>query len=120
MLPESEGGVVDNACRVYGLTGLRVVDFSIVPMSVSAHATAPAYGLAERAYDLLLETPRLAGGSSANQLSATGVAGAAATRTASSVNNAAQTGTSNGSAGPAKVGAATLVGLVVGALVLSA
>ncbi|BGP30484.1 hypothetical protein JCM10296v2_002239 [Rhodotorula toruloides] len=129
MLPESEGGVVDNALRVYGLTGLRVIDFSIVPMSFSAHATAPAYGLAERAYDLLLSTPKLAGGSepstSANGSSSAAVSGVpgAASKTASAANNAAETGKANsapaGSA-TAKVGAAAaLVGLV-GALALLA
>ncbi|BGO89994.1 hypothetical protein NBRC10512_001979 [Rhodotorula toruloides] len=128
MLPESEGGVVDNALRVYGLTGLRVIDFSIVPMSFSAHATAPAYGLAERAYDLLLSTPKLAGGSepstSANGSSSAAVSGVpgAASKTASAASNAAETGKANsapaGSA-TAKVGTAVLVGLV-GALALFA
>lgn len=28
MLPEDHGGVVDTAMRVYGVTGLRVVDSS--------------------------------------------------------------------------------------------
>ncbi|KAK4051869.1 hypothetical protein OIV83_002574 [Microbotryomycetes sp. JL201] len=62
MLPEEDGGVVDNACRVYGITGLRVIDASIVPVGMSAHMTAPLYGIAERAYDLLLSQPRAAGG----------------------------------------------------------
>lgn len=32
MLPEAEGGVVDTSLRVYGVTGLRVVDSSMVPV----------------------------------------------------------------------------------------
>ncbi|KAM0788362.1 hypothetical protein ACM66B_001502 [Microbotryomycetes sp. NB124-2] len=55
MLPEEQGGVVDNACRVYGITGLRVID-------ASTHMTAPLYGIAERAYDLLMTQPRAVGG----------------------------------------------------------
>ncbi|GAA6053831.1 hypothetical protein JCM3770_004740 [Rhodotorula araucariae] len=78
-LPESEGGVVDRATRVYGVTGLRVIDASIVPIGMSAHMTAPLYGIAERAYDLLVSTPRAAGGSvaadNATESSETGAAG---------------------------------------------
>ncbi|GAA5974228.1 hypothetical protein JCM11641_003339 [Rhodosporidiobolus odoratus] len=65
MLPESEGGVVDRANRVFGITGLRVIDSSIVPIGMSAHMTAPLYGIAERAYDLLVSTPKALGGSDA-------------------------------------------------------
>ncbi|GAA5936260.1 uncharacterized protein JCM15063_002761 [Sporobolomyces koalae] len=59
---EDHGGVVDNALRVYGVSGLRVIDSSIVPVSFSAHMTAPLYGIAERAYDLLVSTPKAIGG----------------------------------------------------------
>lgn len=34
MRPLSKGGVVDSDCKVYGVTGLRVVDVSIMPVKV--------------------------------------------------------------------------------------
>jgi choline dehydrogenase len=47
-----EDAVVDPACRVRGLEGLRVVDLSIVPRSVRAGPYATVVMLAERASDL--------------------------------------------------------------------
>ncbi|GAA5959711.1 hypothetical protein JCM21900_001400 [Sporobolomyces salmonicolor] len=114
MLPESEGGVVDNAMRVYGVSGLRVIDSAVVPLGMSAHMTAPLYGIAERAYDLLVSTPKAVGGSiaasNATSSSPTGVTGnpGQASSTASSV---ASTGSSN-----EKSGAERLVGGPVVAL----
>jgi choline dehydrogenase len=49
---EDEGAVVDAACRVRGLEGLRVVDLSIVPQSVRAGPYATVVMLAERASDV--------------------------------------------------------------------
>lgn len=37
MLPREHGGVVDPKLRVYGTENIRVVDLSIVPLSVGAH-----------------------------------------------------------------------------------
>ncbi|GAA5928009.1 hypothetical protein JCM1841_001819 [Sporobolomyces salmonicolor] len=114
MLPESEGGVVDNAMRVYGVSGLRVIDSAVVPLGMSAHMTAPLYGIAERAYDLLVSTPKAVGGSiaasNATSSSPTGATGnpGQASSTASSV---ASTGASN-----EKSGAERLVGGPVVAL----
>ncbi|GAA5855847.1 hypothetical protein JCM8547_000383 [Rhodosporidiobolus lusitaniae] len=119
MLPESEGGVVDNACRVYGVTGLRVIDSSIVPLGMSAHMTAPLYGIAERAYDLLVSTSKAAGGSdastnatSSSPTGATGNPGAASSTTSS--NNAVQTDGSSGASRSVVGGSllAVLVGVV--------
>ncbi|KAG7119697.1 GMC oxidoreductase family protein Mala s like [Verticillium longisporum] len=47
MLPRKDGGVVDADLRVYGTTGLRVVDNSIIPIIPSAHIQTSAYGIAE-------------------------------------------------------------------------
>ncbi len=51
----SMGKVVDNQCRVYGMKGLRVVDTSIMPLSITAHLQAPMYAIAESAGDLIAE-----------------------------------------------------------------
>lgn len=48
------GAVVDNDCRVLGVQKLRVVDASIMPVSVTAHIQAGVYALAERAASIIL------------------------------------------------------------------
>lgn len=53
MLPEDAGGVVDAESLVYGISNLRIVDSSIVPVGLSAHMTAPLYGIAERIYGIM-------------------------------------------------------------------
>ena len=51
----SMGKVVDTKCQVYGVKGLRVVDTSIMPLSVTAHLQAPMYAIAESAADLIAQ-----------------------------------------------------------------
>lgn len=83
MLPREQGGVVDPSMRVYGVSNLRIVDTSIIPVGFSAHLMSPAYGprcslvrhlnvlltsflsvaIAERAHDLILSTSAGIGGS---------------------------------------------------------
>ncbi|KAJ7215763.1 hypothetical protein B0H12DRAFT_1224587 [Mycena haematopus] len=54
MSPSSASwGVVNSDLTVKGLTGLRVVDLSIVPFIVSAHTQVSAYVIGERASDLI-------------------------------------------------------------------
>ncbi|NOT64187.1 MAG: choline dehydrogenase [Acidobacteria bacterium] len=45
--------VVDGSLRVRGLTGLRVVDASIIPLQITGHTNAITIAIAEKAADLL-------------------------------------------------------------------
>ncbi|KAJ7871788.1 aryl-alcohol-oxidase from pleurotus Eryingii [Mycena leptocephala] len=49
-------GVVDPDLSVKGLTGLRIVDLSVVPFIPAAHTQAAAYIIGERASDLIKES----------------------------------------------------------------
>jgi choline dehydrogenase-like flavoprotein len=55
MLPEKDGGVVDSNLKVYGTSGLRAVDASIIPLLPSAHIQTLVYGIAERAAELIIK-----------------------------------------------------------------
>ncbi|THU96778.1 aryl-alcohol-oxidase from pleurotus Eryingii [Dendrothele bispora CBS 962.96] len=48
-------GVVDPDLRVKGVSGLRVVDSSVMPIIPAAHTQAPTYIIAERAADMIKE-----------------------------------------------------------------
>jgi choline dehydrogenase len=48
-----KGAVVDSKARVFGVRGLRVVDYSVVPFSLPGHPQASVYMLAEKiAHDI--------------------------------------------------------------------
>ncbi|MHA6669393.1 GMC family oxidoreductase [Homoserinimonas sp. A447] len=51
----NDDDVVDSRLRVRGVTGLRVVDASVLPMQVSGNTAAPTMALAWRAADFITE-----------------------------------------------------------------
>ena len=50
---EDPAAVVDSACRVRGVRGLRVADASIMPRIPSANLNAPSMMIGEKAADLI-------------------------------------------------------------------
>ena len=48
------GKVVDAECRVKGVSGLRVVDASVIPVPLAAHYQTPVFALAEQMVDIIL------------------------------------------------------------------
>ena len=52
-----EASVVDPELRVRGITGLRVVDASVMPRINRGHTHAPTIAIAERAAEILGSAP---------------------------------------------------------------
>jgi choline dehydrogenase-like flavoprotein len=53
MMPENEGGCVNDKLMVYGTQHLSIVDASIIPIIPSCHLQATMYGIGEKAADIL-------------------------------------------------------------------
>ncbi|KAH8827160.1 hypothetical protein DL96DRAFT_1235009 [Flagelloscypha sp. PMI_526] len=54
MLPKGKGGVVSEKLKVYGTSGLRVIDASILPLQITSHTQSTAYAIAQKAAELVL------------------------------------------------------------------
>lgn len=45
MLPKNQNGVVSPQLLVYGTQNIRVVDYSIIPIQLTAHPQSTIYGV---------------------------------------------------------------------------
>lgn len=50
-----DSGVVDHRLQVHGISGLRVVDASVMPTIIAGHTNAPVYMIAEKAGEMIKE-----------------------------------------------------------------
>ncbi|EKC99710.1 hypothetical protein A1Q2_06020 [Trichosporon asahii var. asahii CBS 8904] len=135
MLPEDQGGVVDTNLKVHGISNVRVIDASIMPIHVSAHLMASTYGIAEKGADIIkakyvyVPPPPSPSTSASSGASSTGLsqetqAGPATTAeiedaTDSAIKSAAADGNAKASSGQMTMGTKIGIGVGVGCGVLA-
>lgn len=51
--PTNERAVVDHNLKVYGIQNLRIVDCSVIPVTISGHTNAAAFMIGEKAADII-------------------------------------------------------------------
>ncbi|CAH7684798.1 GMC oxidoreductase-domain-containing protein [Phakopsora pachyrhizi] len=54
MAPREEGGVVDQDLNVYGLSGIKVIDLSIIPKNVGANTNNTAIAVGEKGAEIVI------------------------------------------------------------------
>ena len=75
MLPEADGGVVNNKLVVYGTQNVRIIDASIIPLHVRGNTVSVTYAIAEKGADLVKENINgTSAASSSNTTDSTGSA----------------------------------------------
>lgn len=72
MMPLELGGVVDEQTRVHGISNLRVIDSSIIPVGFAAHLCSPTYAIAELGVAIVKGEELLVSGSNASSNSTSG------------------------------------------------
>lgn len=87
MLPLAYGGCVDTEMKVHGISNLRVIDSSVIPVGFAAHLASPTYALAEKGAAIILGTDNVQGSSSSGNATKTST-GTASSATAGVGNNA--------------------------------
>lgn len=62
MAPREKNGVVDDKLNVYGVSGLKVIDLSIVPENVAANTMSVALMIGEKGAVMIMEELGIGGG----------------------------------------------------------
>ncbi|KAL7410465.1 hypothetical protein BDY24DRAFT_399921 [Mrakia frigida] len=123
MLPRDSGGVVDTNLVVYGTKNVRVVDASIMPLQVSAHLMAPAYGVAEKAADIIKKAYELVVVESSSMAASTATSASSNPSASAAVGAGAGAGSSNAAASTTSLSAGAkggIIGGVVGGVAIAA
>lgn len=84
MLPLELGGVVDEQTRVHGISNLRVIDSSIIPVGMAAHLCSPTFAIAELGVAMVKGEELLVKGGSAGTNASSGTSTSSSPKTSAS------------------------------------